>query len=606
MSKRSGLFLLFLAITGPACAASTGADGPAAKTPGPGKPVDLSWGVKIPLQDGVKLNATLYKPHGSNQPLPAIFTMTPYISDTYHDRAMYFARHGYTFALVDVRGRGNSGGEFEPFAHDARDGHDVVEWLARQPGCNGKVAMWGGSYAGFNQWATLKELPPHLATIVPAAAAHPGVDFPGVNNIFPSYLVQWLTFTSGRTPNQKLFADSGFWKDQFGRRYTEHVPFRKLDTLVGNPSRHFQRWLRHRTPGPYLDAMAPGPEQYARMEVPILTITGHYDDDQLGAMAYYHRHQQYGSAKCKARHYLLMGPWDHAGTRTPAAKVGGLRFGKASLLDLNQLHKQWYDWTMKDGPRPAFFKKRVAYYVMGAETWQFADTLEAIPARPHRLYLTSPEGRADDVFRSGVLSRSKPGRAAPARYVYDPRDLRELTGPSELADTDVKDHLTDQRLALELAGNGLVYHSPPLPGATEVTGRVKLVAWIALDVPDTDFAVNLFEIKKDGSSIALAETRMRARYRESLRKERLVQPGEINRYEFQSFGFFSRRLEKGSRLRLVFYSPNSRYWEKNYNRGGDVAAEPRKDARTAHVRLFQDAEHASYLEVPMVPGSGPK
>ena len=89
-----------------------------------------------------------------------IFTLTPYISDSYHARAAYFASHGYVFALVDVRGRGNSGGDFEPFANDAHDGYDIVEWFAKQPFCDGKVAMWGGSYAGFDQWATAKELPP--------------------------------------------------------------------------------------------------------------------------------------------------------------------------------------------------------------------------------------------------------------------------------------------------------------------------------------------------------------------------------------------------------------------------------------------------------------
>jgi predicted acyl esterase len=167
----------------------------------------------------------------------------------------------------------------------------------------------------------------------------------------------------------------------------------------------------------------------------------------------------------------------------------------------------------------------------------------------------------------------------------------------------VKGHLTDQRLALELAGNGLVYHSEPLPAAAEVAGYLKVVAWVALDVPDTDFAVNVFEIKRDGTSVALAEDRMRARYRESSRKEQLAKPGEVNRYEFQSFNWFARRLEKGSRLRLVFYCPNSRYWEKNYNSGGEVADESRKDARTAHVTLYQDAEHASYLEVPFVPSA---
>ena len=136
------------------------------------------WNVRIPLRDGVELGATVFKPLGQTEPLPVIFTLTPYIADSYQDRAMYFARHGYVFALVDVRGRGNSGGVFDPFAQEARDGYDVVEWLARQPWSNGKVAMWGGSYAGYDQWATAKERPPHLATIVPAAAVRPGLDFP--------------------------------------------------------------------------------------------------------------------------------------------------------------------------------------------------------------------------------------------------------------------------------------------------------------------------------------------------------------------------------------------------------------------------------------------
>src|SRR5579862_6029790 len=115
-------------------------------------PVDLVWGFKIPLRDGVRLNGTVVQPAGQHEPLPVIFTLTPYIADSYLDRAMYFARHGYVFVLVDVRGRGNSGGSFEPFANEGRDGYDVVEYLARQPWSNGKVAMWGGSYAGFDQW----------------------------------------------------------------------------------------------------------------------------------------------------------------------------------------------------------------------------------------------------------------------------------------------------------------------------------------------------------------------------------------------------------------------------------------------------------------------
>src|SRR5262249_44841458 len=133
-----------------AVAAACGA-GSAAAAPPPD--IDLTWAVKIPMRDGVRLNATVFKPGGQERPLPAIFTRPPYNSDTYYARARYFAQNGYAFALVDVRGRGNSEGAFLPFENEGHDGHDVVEWLAKQPWCDGKVAMWGGSYAGYDQWA---------------------------------------------------------------------------------------------------------------------------------------------------------------------------------------------------------------------------------------------------------------------------------------------------------------------------------------------------------------------------------------------------------------------------------------------------------------------
>jgi len=209
------------------------------------KNVDFSWGVKIPMRDGIHLNATLYKPK-SGEPTPAIFTLTPYIADSYHERAFYFARHGYAFALVDCRGRGNSEGEFEAFIHEGRDGYDIVEWLAAQPWCNASVTMWGGSYAGFDQWVALKEAPPHLRTIVPAASAHAAVDFPFYKNIFFPYEMQWLTLTSGVTGNANLFGEEAFWIEKFRELYLDHRPFKELDQVAGNISNNFQKLLQTR------------------------------------------------------------------------------------------------------------------------------------------------------------------------------------------------------------------------------------------------------------------------------------------------------------------------------------------------------------------------
>ena len=579
--------------------------------------VDLIWGVKIPMRDGAKLNATIFKPKNQSGALPVIFTFTPYISDTYQDRALYFAKNGYVYALIDVRGRGNSGGNFEPFVNEGRDGYDVVEWLAKQPWSNGKVTMWGGSYAGFDQWTTIKEAPPHLATIVPAAAAYAAADFPFFKNIFSSYIIQWLSYTSGVTPNLKLFGESSFWTAKFHQLYIEHRPFKELDQIVGNTSTHFQTWLKHPTPDAYWQAMVPTPDQYKRMNVPILTITGHYDGDQTGAMTYYREHMKYGSAEAKDRHYLIIGPWDHAGTRTPNREVGGLKFGAASMLDLNKLHKEWYDWTMKNGTKPEFLKKRIAYYVVGADEWKYADSLEAIANSKMTFYLGS-DGEANDVFHSGTLNRSSntssptsslssgngqtqaseasADSAASDKFVYDPLDTR----PGELELQEVRDPLTSQRDALNLNGNGVVYHSQPFSEDTEVTGYLKFVAWISMDVPDTDFQVSVYEILRDGTSVLLTSDAMRARYRESLTKEKLVKPGEINRYEFNAFTFFSRRIAKGSRLRLILSCPNSIQLEKNYNSGGVVTEESGKDARTAHIVVYHDARHQSSLEIPVV------
>jgi uncharacterized protein len=580
---------------------------PSAK-PTPPSPTeyDLRWGVKIPLRDKVELNATLYLPKtkdGIPPRTPVIFTLTPYISDSYHARAAYFASHGYAFALVDVRGRGNSGGEFEPFANEPRDGHDVVEWFAQQPFCDGKVAMWGGSYAGFDQWATAKELPPHLATIVPAAAAHPPLDYPSFNNVGETYDVQWFTLTSGRAGQQNLFADQKFWRTKFLDAYNKHIAFKTLDSFVGNPSPNFQRILKHPTADSYYDAMVPTREQFQKITLPILTITGQYDGDELGALTFYRDHLANASPETHARHFLVIGPWDHAGTRTPTDEVGGVKFGPASIVDLNDLHRQWYDWTMKSGAKPEFLKNQVAYYLLapgnsGANgEWKYADSLESFTANPKTFYLDSKNGDANGVFRSGTLTEKQPNEGAD-QFVNDPLDTRRGENV-EGVEPNEKTAGIDQRFALCIGNDGLVYHTEPLPNETPLIGCPKLTVWVSIDTPDTDLQADLYEIQPDGTSIALWSDIRRLRYRESLREAKLVKPGEIVKCEFAPGLFVARRLMKGSRLRLVVYSPNSIFWQKNYNSGGVVADETAKDARAAHVKVYHDAQHASAIELPL-------
>ncbi len=408
--------------------------------------------------------------------------------------------------------------------------------------------------------------------------------------------MQWLTFTSGVTGNSNLFGEQAFWIEKFRELYLNHTAFRELDQVAGNLSTKFQTWIQHPTPDEYWTRMALTPEEYQKIDVPIFTITGHNDADQPGAMNYYRSHMQFGSAPGRAQHYLVIGPWDHAGTRTPNREFAGLRLGEACVVDMNELHKGWYDWTLKGVEKPQFLKKRVAYYVMGSDEWKYADSLETISNAVQRFYLCSTGGEANDVFHSGNLNPVPPGESRPDRYIFDPLDVR----PAVLEREEIKDYLTDQRYDLNLFSNGLIYHTDPLEKSVEVTGYVKLIVWISLDVPDTDFVVTLSEILSNGSRIQLTQDFLRARYRGSLVREELVEPGEIERYEFNTFTFFSRRIAKGSRLRLLICSPNSIHIQKNYNSGGVVAEETGADARIAHITLYHDENHPSFLELPEV------
>jgi uncharacterized protein len=557
--------------------------------------VELEWGVTVPLRDGVRLSATGFHPRGRLEARPCIFAVTPYLAQGLYERGIYFASHGFSFLAVDARGRGNSEGEFRPFIQEANDGYDIVEWLARQPYCNGKIAMWGGSYSGYAQWATAKELPPHLSTIVPAASPHAGVDFPMRHGIFSPYLVRWLTYVHGHVLQDRVFGDDDFWVAVYRRWFESGRPLRDLDTIAGIPLATFQEWLSYPAEGPHWDAYSPTPKDYEKLRIPILTITGTYDGDQPGALAYYREYMLHASAggDCR-RHYLVIGPWNHGGTRTPRAAFDGIKTGPAALLDLQKLHLDWYEWTMGGGAKPEFLHNCVAYYVTGAERWRYSDSLEHVTEHMEPYFLDS-DGDVSDVFHSGSLRVGTAGHGKPDHYIYDPRD----TSMSELESTIDSGDLTDQQLIYSAGARRLVYHSLPFEKDTELSGFFKLSAWLSIDQPDTDFEVSIYEVGLDGTSILLSRDQMRARYRVSTKEGVLIQTRGPLRYDFDRFTFVSRKVKRGSRLRLVIGPVNSIYSEKNYNSSGEVSSESVSQARTVWVELMHDAGHASALYVPI-------
>lgn len=247
--------------------------------------VVVDTAVKITLADGVQLNGILAYPRQQG-PFPVILKIScyPYENKQYdRNRCKAWADSGYAAMVVFVRGKEHSGGVFYPFENDAADNYEVIDWISRQHWCNGKVGMYGGSYLGFSQWAAAKKLHPALKTIVPQAAVAPGVDYPVRNGVFTTYPLQWLKFVRNRAYLDTVqMNDVQRWKRLAANHLLKGAAFNRFDATEGHYDTVFQRWLAHPAADSFWQRMIPGKEEFAGINIPILTTTGYFDGDQRG------------------------------------------------------------------------------------------------------------------------------------------------------------------------------------------------------------------------------------------------------------------------------------------------------------------------------------
>lgn len=544
--------------------------------------------VSIALRDGTRLAALLYTPPAEGAARPVICSMTPYGAGHGQAWGEYLAARGFAFLSVDVRGCGGSEGEFFPGRDAGSDGADIVEWIAKQPQCDGRVMMLGGSYGGWCQWATAVKAPAPLCGIIPTAAACFGVDFPYRSNLLAPYILYWLMLTTRGRVKSPALTDIKIWDSWLAAHYRAGAAFADLDAHMGFPSPIFQEWVAH-PDADYWAAYEPAPDAYAGIRCPVLTITGAYDADQPGALAHYRRHLE---ARPDDHHHLVIGPWDHVGTAKPQARFKGIEVGEASLVDVRQLHCDWYRWILGDGDKPALLRDRVAYYVQGIERWRHAPTLDAVTQDIRTMYLAS-DGHASDIFRSGRLDETACS-GPPDRYRFDPMDYAryETDALGEMYD------LTDQRLAFSPGADHLVYHSAPFAGDVEVAGFFSAELWLTISRPDADFHVGIFEIDAAGRAVMLTEDWLRARYRGGPEPS-LAVPGEPALYRFERFLFVAKQIRAGSRIRLVVSNPNSRTHQRNYGGGGPVSSETGAVSEFLDVALLHDDAHPSLLRMPI-------
>ncbi|MEL6538415.1 MAG: CocE/NonD family hydrolase, partial [Bacteroidota bacterium] len=337
--------------------------------------------LKIPMSDGTLLDGYVVLPKDSG-PLPTILYANPYVrSMNPSGYGFYGADHNFATITVHPRGVRLSEGTFAPFEREAEDIPQIIDWIIQQPWSDGQVAMSGGSYLGFSQWAALKNHHPALKTIVPQVSVGIGIDFPYHNRVMMNYALQWINYvTNSNLSDGADFGNYVHWDSINTEWYTNGASFRSLDTLDGTPDSIFQRWLDHPDFDDYWqDMRVATPEEFASINIPILTTTGFFDADQLGALHYYNMHQEYGNPEVLKNHYLVIGPYDHGGGQGMQryGHVYGYLLPREAITDITSLVYDWCNYVMRDGPKPEILKDRVNHYIM-EQGWQHLPSVAAI------------------------------------------------------------------------------------------------------------------------------------------------------------------------------------------------------------------------------------
>ena len=509
--------------------------------------------VPVSMRDKVRLSADVRYPE-TGGPFPTILVRTPYGNAGLSTADANFVEAGYAVVKQDCRGRFDSEGRFSPMRDD-EDGFDTIEWVRSQPWCDGRIGMTGGSYSGYTQYSAAWLRPEGLRAITPNVMGcdlfRDALYHHGVLNL--SLAIGWGAGVAGRTGQTN---ETTNWLDVF-----RHLPLITMDEAAGYDLDYFKAWLEHPTHDDFWRAMSVE-HHYAEFDTPAFHVGGWYDVYSAGVPRNYMGLRAHGRPGARRSQKLLMGPWVHGVNQRI---VGQFDFGEGAVIELEAQRKRWLDRWVKGEENGIDREPPVRIFVMGANQWRDEEDWPLARARETEFFLTSG-GAANSLFGDGALLPSPADGADTDRYVYSPESPVPTMGGSCLRATPgPTDHAP-----IERRNDVLVYTSDVLQEPLEVTGFVKMVLYASSDAVDTDFVARLCDVYPDERSIVLCDGVIRARLREGMDREVMMQPGKV--YEFE--------IDMGVTSNVF------RRWNRNLNTGAPIATD-------TEIRLARQTVHHS-------------
>ena len=589
--------------------------------------IAASYNVMIPTRDGVRLATDIYRPATDNvpvrEPLPVVLTRSPYSKDRARDVALarHLVRHGYVAAIQDIRGRYASEGEFTKYsALDASDGYDTIEWLARQPYSDGRVGMWGTSYAAHAQADAAKLNPPALRAMLlnqggisdawDNAVRHGGafelgreltwafrqipleIDDPVVRKLFQQEkITDWyaaLPFRPGLSPLAIAPEYEAYFLDEM--THADYSDYWRSITL---------NWVDH------YDRTA---------DVAMLHVGGWYDIFLRSTIANFVAL----SARKRSPVQLMIGPWTHSGNAQTWA--GEVDFGPAAAIEdfHTEFHHRWFDSHLK-GDATAKPVAPIRLFLMGTGSgernqagrlqhggyWFEADTWPLSQATPKAWYF----------HVDGSLRETEPvDPESSTTYTFDPAHPVPTIGGNVSA--RVGDGAFDQRERSDVAGSRppylplssrrdvVVFQTEPLVEDVVVAGPIEVVLYVASSAVDTDFTAKLIdqhppcEYFPGGYAMNISDALQRASYRDGKRERSLIEPGQVYRLVIRPFPT-ANVFRKGHRIRVDISSSNFPRFDVNPNTGEPLGRNRR--SVSADNSIFHDRLRPSCILLPVLP-----
>ena len=564
--------------------------------------------VMVPMRDGKRMQADVYRPKDPNKKYPIILSRTPYNFNWWDIRlgaprdmttVLDAVKRGYAYIIMNERGRFFSEGNYDILGPPTTDGDDALTWMSSQTWSNKKVGAIGCSSTAEWQMAVAAQGNPAFTTMIAQGFGA------GVGRVGPYYeqgnwyrggavqmlFIAWLygqqnqirpVFDPRTTQEELIRASKSFDLAQQApsvdwSKGLRHLPVKDIFTAVDGPRGIFADEMPVPTGGAMIKRTPNDPAWYKgglwhdnmKVNIPGFYFMSWYDVSTGPNLAMYNHIRKTADKEIADKQYAVIAPTLHCSyTRATENTVVGQRSMGDARLDYSKMTYDWFDHFLKGEQNDILKRPKVQYFTMGSNKWQASESWPPVGAESMKFYLASG-GKANSLNGDGKLLSDPPATDMPDSFTYDPMNPVPSYGGNVCCTGNAVQGGSFDQSKMEAREDILVYTTDVLKEGFELSGPIDITLFVSSDAKDTDFTVKLIDVDETGKAWNLDETIQRMRYRDGYNKPLVwMEKDKVYKVKFQPMTT-SNYFAPGHRLRIEISSSNFPRFDRNMNTGGN-------------------------------------